>query len=332
MGAEDLIDLVSIGVVLVGDDGIIRSINSRGQRLLKVTKEEVLGKRVDMLPLRTPLYKVLSENCREMPQELAVNGSLLLVRSTEVVLENGVSAELVEFRDVTEEKRERRQREEFVAMMAHDLKSPLTVMMGYIQAMKGEMLGKVDQSLQSCLEELDRNSYRLLGMIDDVLDAYRLEVGLVSVNQEFSDLQAVLASCCRDLAREAEIQGIQFSSVIKPDIPAVRVDRKQIIRVFSNLVGNAIKFTPRKGSVSLTAERRGETVAVTVADTGIGIPEADLHRVFNKYYRASSARGYKGTGLGLAISKAIVEAHRGTIEVESREGTGSRFTVILPAE
>ena len=331
MIAASLVDHISAGVVFVDEAGIIGFVNSGTECLLGVKKDDVVGKQVDMLSLRNPLYKILSENSREFPVELSVNGGVLLVKSSEIgSAGDAVHGELVEIRDITQEKKERRQREEFVAMMTHDLKSPLTVMMGYIQAIREEMVGTVDQSVLSCVEELDRSSYRLLGMIEDVLDAYRLEVGLLSITRERADLGSLLADCCRDTARTAAGAGIEFTSSIPDDLPSMPVDRKQITRVFGNLLGNAIKFTSRRGKISLTATFNGSCVTVTVADTGIGIPVKEQGRVFNKYFRASSAAGYKGTGLGLAISKAIVDAHNGTIEVESREGEGSRFIVLLP--
>lgn len=330
MMGQLLADHVSSGLIFVDDAGIIAFINAGAEQMLSVAREDVVGKRVHMLPLRTPLYKVLSENCRDYPIEISVDGAVLLVKSSEVFLaETAMRGELVELRDITEDKRERRQREEFVAMMTHDLKSPLTVMMGYIQAMRDS--DSPGENNELFIEELDRSSHRLLGMIEDVLDAYRLEVGLLSICREETDLRELLAGCCRDISRGVEQKEIEFTCSIADNFPPMRVDSKQIVRVFANLLGNALKFTRRGGKISLTAECFASHVEIAVTDTGVGIPEKDLGRIFNKYFRARTAAGFKGTGLGLAISKAIVDAHNGTIQVESREGVGSRFTVILPA-
>ncbi|KAF0219432.1 MAG: PAS/PAC sensor signal transduction histidine [Geobacteraceae bacterium] len=329
--ADSIVDNISAGIIYMDDLGILRFINSRAEELLQVSRNSVLGKRVDMLPLRTAVYKVVSENCRDFPVEMSFNGMVVMVKASEIRSHTGsVLGEVMELRDVTEEKKERRQREEFVAMMTHDLKSPLTVMMGYIEAIKNEMVGGVDESLHTCIHELDRSSFKLLAMIEDVLDAYRLEVGLLKINREYCDIKAVLNGCCRDMAREAQVRGINFTFSIADDIHPLKVDGKQIVRVFANLIGNALKFTPHRGNVSVVAEKQGGSVVVMVQDTGIGIPANDHARVFNKYYRSAGAGGFKGTGLGLTISKAIVDAHGGAIEVESSEGVGSRFTVDLP--
>jgi len=325
-----LFDNLSYGIVLVDLMGEIRLINRRAGELLRVDCASVVGKRIDMLPLRTALYKVLSENSRGCPVEVSVNNLVLWVLSQECVGDNRLKGEIFELRDITAERQERRQREEFVAMMTHDLKSPLTVMMGYLQAIRSEMLGSVNGTVKLCVEEMDRSAQRLLGMIEDVLDAYRLEVGLLQISKEFCDLRQQLASCGRDFSQEAEAQGLTFTWSVDERIPPMKLDCKQLNRVFGNLLANAIKFTPRYGSVAFKAEQRGSAVAITVSDTGIGISAEDQKRVFTKYFRAASASGFKGTGLGLTISRAIVEAHGGTIEVISSEGQGSCFTVHLP--
>ena len=325
-----LFENLTNGIVLVDLTGEIRLINSKACKQLNVEKESVLGKRIDMLPLRTPLYKVLSENSREQAVEVSVNGLVLSVVSRECAGDFGSKGEIYELRDITPERQERRQREEFVAMMTHDLKSPLTVMMGYLQAIRGEMLGSVDATVKVCIDEVDKNAHRLLGMIEDVLDAYRLEVGLLRINKEYGDLRRVLHAAGEDFSKEAEAQGLSLSCTVDERIPPMKVDVKQLSRVFCNLVSNAIKFTPHGGVVSINALFNGAEVVVEICDSGIGISEEDQQRIFTKYFRAASVSGFKGTGLGLTISKAIVEAHGGSIDVSSTEGTGSCFKILLP--
>jgi signal transduction histidine kinase len=324
--AELLLEQVDAGIVHLDATGKVALINRVAEQLLKVERSEVIGKRVDMLPLRTPIYRVLSENLHDSPVEMSLDGMMLLVRSTELA----GAGELFEMRDVTQERKERRQRDEFVAMMTHDLKSPLTVIMGYVQALLEEMPHKVDGSLHLFITEMDKSAGKMLSMIDDVLDAYRLEAGLLQIDRRPCDVRVLLEGCCNDGEREAVVHGSSFSSELCTEIPSLDLDDKQIARVFANLIGNAVKFTPRRGSISVSSSLQDGSLLVQVTDTGIGIPEEDLQRIFNKYFRASGAQGFKGTGLGLTISKAIVEAHGGSIDVESAEGQGSRFSVLLP--
>lgn len=326
---QALLEQLDSGVVHLDGSGTITFINRKAEEILRVDRTDVLGRRLDMLPLRTPIYRVLSEDSHDEPLEISVDGGLIQVRTTRLPGVEGC-AEMYQFRDISVEKREKRQREEFVAMMTHDLKSPLTVIMGYIQALMGEMPQKIDPSLHLFVREIDRSSGKMLGMIDDVLDAYRLEVGLLQIDRQPCNVRALLEGCCRDGAREAAVHGSFFQSDLAPEALVMDLDSKQIGRVFANLIGNAVKFTPRRGSIEVKSALQNGCFSVEVRDTGIGIPEEEVPRIFNKYFRSRAARGFKGTGLGLTISKAIVEAHGGRISVESQAGEGSLFCVSLP--
>ena len=326
-----LLEQLDSGVVHLDGAGTIAFINRKAEEILRVSRAEVLGRRIDMLPLRTPIYRVLSEDSHDEPLEVSVDGGLIRVQTTRIPTPGGC-AEMYQLRDVSVEKREKRQREEFVAMMTHDLKSPLTVIMGYIQALIDEMPQKIDPSLHLFIREIDRSSAKMLSMIDDVLDAYRLEVGLLQIDRQPCDVRGILEGCCRDGAREAAVHGSFFQSDLAADVPVMELDSKQIGRVFANLIGNAVKFTPRRGSILVRSALHDGRFSVEVRDTGIGIPDDEVPRIFNKYFRSKAARGFKGTGLGLTISKAIVEAHGGRISVESEAGKGSLFCVSLPLE
>lgn len=328
---ESLVNSVSVGVIFVDMGGILTYMNKRAELVLQVDRRSVLGKRVDMLPLKTPIYKAMSENCRENPLEMNILGRGLLVQSSEVRTDDGILlGEVTEFRDVTSEKKEKRQREEFVAMMTHDLKSPLMVMLGHVQAIKLGMWGTVDSQIRASMEEIERSGLNLGSMLENVLDIYRLEMGRVQIKRDLCDIGEVLKNCCRDGQVQALDQGVKLSLQISDGMPHMFVDGRQLARVFGNLIGNAVKFTPRNGKVAITAEIRDDILCFSVRDTGIGIPPKDLSRIFNKYFRSDKASGFKGTGLGLTISRAIVDAHDGAIDVESIEGRGSMFTVKIP--
>lgn len=327
----NILNNLSVGVVFVNREREVVFINSMAESLLKADAKKLAGKRVEMLPVRSALHRVLSGADKLCPVEMQVHEHYIDVRAMDVKDGDGnFPGEVFELRDITREKRERRQREEFVAMMTHDLKSPLTVIMGYVQAVREGMFGEFTDSIGSTMVEIERSGQKLFGMIEDILDAYRLEMGILQIQPEYCDVRGILLGCYNDYCREAEGQGIKFSINLEGEFPAMKVDGKQIGRVFSNLIGNAVKFTPQKRRVSIFGAIASEMLAVSVEDTGIGIPPKDLPRIFNKYFRAEKAAGFKGTGLGLTISRAIVEAHGGTIEVESVEGKGSRFTVRIP--
>jgi signal transduction histidine kinase len=330
---EPIVDSLSSGVIFTDVDGILTFMNRKAEIFLHVFKEAVIGKRIDMLPLRTPLYKVMSEDCRDCPLEMNICGRIIEVRTSEVFSGNNeMIGCLTELFDVTQERMDKRRREEFVAKMTHDLKSPLMVMQGYLQAIRLGVMGEVEQKLQSTLDDMERSGKNLHSMIEDLLDVHRLEMGLVQIRRQGCNLRSLLENCCRDRQMEADEQNCTISLRVPEALPILELDCKQLSRVFANLIGNAIKFSPRGGRIVVTALVRNGNLMVSVRDSGIGIGAKDLPRIFLKYYRAEQAAGFKGSGLGLALSKEIVEAHGGAIDVESVEGKGSTFTVILPLQ
>jgi signal transduction histidine kinase len=328
--AHTALERLEVGVVQLDPAGTVVLINGAAQEILKIGRAGILGKRLDLLPLRIPLYRVLDEHPDDTPRDISSDSSIISVRCSEITGPDGCGR-VFELRDVTADRREKREREEFVAMMTHDLKSPLTVIMGYVQALLEET-DKVDPSLHMFINEMDKSARKMLSMIEDVLDAYRLEAGLLQIDRRPCDVNLLLKGCCKDGEREAVVHGSYFFSEICQKLPPLNLDGKQISRVFANLIGNAVKFTPRRGSIKVATELQDHHVVVEVTDTGIGIPQDELPNIFNKYFRAAGAQGFKGTGLGLTISKAIVEAHGGSIDVESEAGKGSRFCVLLPLD
>jgi signal transduction histidine kinase len=324
-------DGIGRGVIFVNNDGVLTSINRYAAVLLQVKKEAVIGKRVDMLSLRTPIYRVLSEQRTDTPLALAIGEQVVAVQSTVIVSADGNTVgEMTELWDVTEEKRSKRQWEEFVTMMTHDLRSPLTAIMGYIQGIQCGMFGEISSLLRNVVDKAEESGKTLNSMIEEMLDNFRLEVGLLNLKRQKCDMGKLLEACCRDNLRAAQGQGINLVLDRREVFPELYVDCRQLMRVFNNLIGNAIKYTPSAGEVTITAVIGGDALHVAIADTGIGIPAEDLGRIFFKYYRSAGASGFKGTGLGLAIGKTIVEAHGGGIKVESFIGVGSTFTVSIP--
>ena len=329
--AEPVLDSLSTGVIFSDCSGILTFMNRTAERLLEVFLDTVLGKRIDMLPLKTPIYKVLSEDCTALPLEMNICGRVLQVCSSEVVSpDNVLLGSITELYDVTSERDEKRRREEFVAKMTHDLKSPLMVLQGYMQAIKLGMWGDIHPKLQKTLEDMERSGNSLYSMIEDLLDVYRLEMGLVQIRRLPCDLLSLLENCCRDRQIEAEEQSVTLALKVVGKLQKVELDAKQFSRVFANIIGNAVKFTPRGGKVTVTVRIRKGSFHVSVKDSGIGIAEEDQPFIFKKYYRTDQAAGFKGSDLGLALSKEIVEAHGGTIDVESVLGKGSVFTISAP--
>jgi signal transduction histidine kinase len=220
-------------------------------------------------------------------------------------------------------------KDEFVALISHDLRTPLTSIMGYLELTMDDTTLTHEQ--RSYLEVVERNSERLLHLVNDLLFVARLEAGQLELQPAELDLGAVVRQAVEEATPRARSKGIALSYEAD-DVPAVSADRGRVFQLLDNLVSNAIKFTPEGGRVDVRILQRGEAVQVEIEDTGIGIAADEQEQVFQRFFRTSTARDQQipGTGLGLYIARAIVEAHGGEITVESEPGLGTTFRVDLP--
>ncbi len=235
-------------------------------------------------------------------------------------------------RDVTAERDADRLKQEFFGLISHELRTPLTSIIGYAELLREVEADKLSDQGRRFIEVIERNSRRELSLVGDLLLLTRITAGTFEIELGRADLAKLAAATVEAARPAAEAAGIDLS-LESPEHLEFRGDRHRLAQVAENLVSNAIKFTPKGGRVSVRVRSEGDRVDLEVADTGIGIRDADRGRLFDRMFRASEAetRQIQGTGLGLTIAKAIVDAHRGTISVTSRPGEGATFTVELPA-
>jgi PAS domain S-box-containing protein len=221
-----------------------------------------------------------------------------------------------------------RAREDVLAMVSHDLRNPLGTIM-----MTAELLGDAGserrQDHRHLVDIVRRSAAGMQEMIEDLLDLSALDGGAFGVELRPASIADVLEFSREALLPLAEEKSLHLEIKLEPDLPPVRIDEGQILRVLSNLLGNAVKFTPAGGRVRLSARRAGADLRIEVTDTGPGLPPEDLPHVFDRYWK-SQRTDRRGAGLGLAIARGIVEAHGGSIGVESTPGSGSSFHFILP--
>jgi PAS domain S-box-containing protein len=238
-------------------------------------------------------------------------------------------AQFVE-RQRTEEEAQR-MKDQIVANVSHELRTPLTAIDGWVHVLLGEEPGPLTDEQRRFLSIVKRNSDRLMRLVGDLLVAGQVEAGKLKLERDDVDVAELARETAELVAASAESKRIALE-VYADDPIIVRGDRQRLGQLLSNLVANAIKFTPEEGVVEVRVGRRNGSCQITVRDTGIGIPSADRAHLFERFYRASSAteHGITGTGLGLAISKAIAESHDGTIALADEDGPGTKFVVELP--
>ncbi len=216
---------------------------------------------------------------------------------------------------------------EFMNMAAHELKTPLVPMVGYLQLIDKS---KLDPEDRENLEIAIRNTKRLQQLVQDILDIAKLESRVMKFNWEDVDLTRVIKDCTSSIAPLAEEKGLYVKTVMPKKLPPVRGDFMRLSQVLTNLLNNAVKFTDR-GGITVRARRSGDQVIVEVIGTGIGISKKDQRKLFRKFYQTEAGKKkFGGTGLGLAICKQIIKFHHGRIWVHSTPGKGSTFAFSLP--
>ncbi len=230
-----------------------------------------------------------------------------------------------------------RLKSEFLANMSHELRTPMNSILGYTQLVLDEVDGPITEEQRRSLERVEKNARHLLKLINDILDLSKIEAGRMELDLHEFDLGALAREVMEDQRALAEPKGLECTVELGGEDLRVRADPNKIREVLNNLVNNAIKFTDR-GRVRVRVEPRDREgtpgVAVSVIDTGVGIPEESLQEIFEAFKQldGSTTRTHGGTGLGLSIARRLVELHDGTIEVQSRVGEGSCFTMWLPRE
>ena len=245
--------------------------------------------------------------------------------------DNGeINGAVVLFHDITELKRADEIRRDFVANVSHELRTPLSILRGYIET----MLDDPKMPRAECariLEVMNQHSKRLGLLANDLLTLAQLESGKSTLELSDIDLLRFFNDLVRDWNKKFATKKLKALVDVADDCPSVRADEGRLREVFDNLLDNAVKYSNKNGEIRLAAERRGDSVALSVSDQGIGISGEDIPRIFERFYRADKARSRElgGTGLGLSIVKHIAQLHGGSVEAESEPGNGATIRVSL---
>ena len=225
-----------------------------------------------------------------------------------------------------------RDKTDFVSSVTHELRTPVTSMLGYLELLDDGDAGPLNADQQRMLEAIGRNSRRLLSRIEDLLTVSGVEAGAMRLQAVPMSVQALVDSATSALVPTMRGRDLTLAVDVADDVATIVGDAEKLDRVLINLLSNATKFTPDGGRITIRVRRDVDAVTVSVADTGIGIPVDEQPRVFERFFRSSNAQelAVPGTGLGLVIVKGIVDLHGGSITLESSPGVGTEVTVILP--
>lgn len=350
-------------LVAVDEQGAIMTVNRKAEETLGIEAAGVVGVpvqdvvRTDLLAEQQPCLVALrtAAPCLDLGYTLQVGGRQMpvLASATPLFTSAGALAGAVEIiRDISRLKALEQDKEDFVSMLSHDLKSPITSIVGALDLVREGRLGGVNEEQRSFLDGAVESCDEMVEMIDTLLDVYKFEAGKMGLTFRAEDPQHLVERVLAKFRTAAARAGVRLVTATDGVPHVILVDRSKFTRLLNNLLSNAVKFTPNGGEVAvrtalvtdggegipprLYPDRhlppKGEFLHVTVRDSGIGIPAESLLTIFNRYEQAKSRRQGKtqGTGLGLAFCRKVMDVHKGFIWAESVEGEGSTFHLLFP--
>jgi signal transduction histidine kinase/PleD family two-component response regulator len=351
--SRTLVENITDGIIMIDRDSNISVMNPAAQEMLNTkgsvsdldtkTLQDILG--IDFIQLQDSLSQGKESNVKK---EIGI-GDLTYKELVSPI--KGESKHLnglvISLQDITQEKRLDNLKSEFISVVSHELRTPLCCIKNAMDLLLCHKAGETNEQQDKFLSMASRNVDRLARIINDFLDLSRMEAGKLRLRFEKVDLSEIVEGTFSTFALSAQKKSIKLEKNISPDIPIILGDHDKLSQVLTNLVSNAVKFTPEGGKIKIHATLIDKTkyplppiiflahddfIKVEVEDTGPGIPDAELESIFDKFYQVerSLTRNMSGTGLGLPICKNLVEAHMGKIWVESEPGKGSKFIFVLP--
>ncbi|MDQ3655390.1 MAG: cell wall metabolism sensor histidine kinase WalK, partial [Chloroflexota bacterium] len=321
------------GVVITDDEGVVLRMNTAAETLLAAQEANALGKPFVQVARDHELNHLLrsaldGQEHSEAAIEHGLNRRTLLT-TAQVVEDSRERLGLVVLRDISELRRLETVRREFVANVSHELRTPLTSIRAMVETLEAGAIE--DEAITSdFLARIVGEVDRLNALVEDLLDLARLEAGRTTLNYTTVDPVELVQTGADRLRLQIDRAQLTMDVSAEGALQPIRVDRARLEQVLINLVHNAIKFTPAEGAIHLHVRQNGDNTTIEVQDTGVGIAPSEQVRLFERFYKSDKARRSEGTGLGLAIAKHIVQAHGGTISVESVVGEGATFRIVVP--
>ncbi len=333
--SEAILADLDIGVLAFSSDGMLINLNPAAKKMIAPAKTpENFKSFMDEYGRDNGLQAALLLGSESISAKTQIQDRILRIRLKETRFgQERSSGTLIVLQDITEQEHEEKQRKEFVANVSHELKTPLTTIKTYSESLLDWGLSeKSKEAINKDVWRIHDDALRMERLVEDLLLLSSIDSKGIRVRMELLDFSNIVRQVVERLQHQAQNKEIDMTCYALSKVPPVFIDRTSMERVITNLVGNAIKYTDRGGSIKIYISYLVDDVYVKISDTGFGIEKEHLPRIFNRFYRVdmTGSRMFGGTGLGLSIARELVELHGGHIDVNSVLGKGTEFTVMIP--
>lgn len=326
------------GVIAVNVDGDIIHVNPIAMKMLNISREEVDNKKFDEIFIKYNTKLTLGY----IKNKDIWKGSYLIEKDSSIYRakyasfrnkNNEIGGLIIVLQDVTEQQKLENMRKEFVANVSHELKTPITTIKSYTETLLDGGVESEDLSRQF-LSVIDSECDRMARIVRDLLQLSNIDYKQTKWSRNSMKIEQLLKDAYFKMKIAAEEKKQSINLYINEDIPTVSGDKDRLEQVILNIISNAIKYTQKEGLIDIIAVKKEKNLVITVKDNGMGIPEEDVHRIFERFYRVDKARSRElgGTGLGLSIAKQIIEYHGGDIKIRSKYNEGTEVDIVLPIQ
>jgi PAS domain S-box-containing protein len=339
-----IIGCMADGVLVTNLEGRLVLWNASSVKMLKSKGFDIAGEPLEYYISNEPLIAAIKEVLNSEDKDFSMVSREIPAQDQKIILmaniapvrdEDGkILGAVTVLRDITELKEINKIKSQFVSMVAHELRAPMAAIKGWLGVVLSGEAGNDEEKNRKWLQRAMDRSDSLLALVNDLLVINRMEAGKIAQKMEPVRINDVIAKIVEFLGPDAENQKVSIKIDLPKEFPAIQADGKDMEKLFTNLISNAIKYNRENGSVSIEGKVEGNFVCYRIKDTGIGISAEHLSHIFDDFYRADDERIKKvpGTGLGLTIASKIVNSHFGRIQVTSERDEGSVFSVFLPLE
>ena len=344
--SQAILDGVADGVLFADASGKIILFNPAAERILEIPRQQAIGRSIrEMLGLYgvegrkwlAALEDWAAHPADRTPEDfiaerLQLGDRVVSVHASPVIRGTEYLGTVSVFRDITAEVEADRAKSEFISTVSHELRTPMTSIKGYADLLMLGMAGPLDEQQKRFIEIIRNNAERMVALVSDLLDISRIESGRMQLDLRTLHIHEVVGQVLNTLQGRVLSKGLALQVDVPEDLPPVWGDSNRVAQILTNLISNAIQYTPPGGRVTISAHPNENMLEVSIADTGIGISKEDQRKIFDRFFRADDplVQETSGTGLGLPITASLVQMHGGQIWVESELGEGSTFTFTLP--